>query len=71
MAAKRARQKDKTVIRTGTPFTVYFSEEQTRKLNHLSRERRVTKAELLRFAVDRLVEELNGGQLELPLGVQL
>jgi len=69
MASKRHRQKEK--VRTGTPFTVYFSQEQTRQLNDISRLRRVTKAELLRFAVDRLVEELNGGQLELPLGVQL
>ncbi len=71
MAGRRSRSKDRVVTRNGTPFTVYFSEEQTRRLNDISRLRRVTKAELLRFAVDRLIDELQGGQLELPLGVQM
>jgi hypothetical protein len=58
-------------VRKGTPLTVYFSDEQTTQLNNISRQRRVPKAELLRIAVDLLVNQLNDGQLQLPLGVDI
>ncbi len=61
----------KMPVRKGTPLTVYFSDEQTAQLNNISRQRRVPKAELLRIAVDLLVNQLNDGQLQLPLGVDI
>jgi hypothetical protein len=61
----------KATSRKGTPLTVYFSDSQTSQLNELSRQRRVPKAELLRIAVDLLVEQLNSGQLQLPLGIDI
>ncbi len=57
--------------RNGTPFTIYFSDQQTERLNRISRERRVSKAELVRIGVDLLVAQLSSGQLELPLGIDL
>lgn len=57
--------------RNGTPFTIYFSDQQTARLNRISRERRVSKAELVRIGVDLLLAQLSSGQLELPLGIDL
>jgi hypothetical protein len=57
------------VLRKGVPFTVYFSAEQAKALAAISRDRRVSKSTLVRFAVERLLEEIESGQLELPLGV--
>jgi hypothetical protein len=59
-----ARQK-----RRGEPFTVYFTKEQSARLRAVSRERHVSKAALVRFAIDRLLDQWRGGQLELPLGL--
>lgn len=67
----RARDNARVPVRRGTPLTVYFSDEQTMQLNGISRQRRVPKAELLRIAVDLLVNQLNDGQLQLPLGVNI
>lgn len=68
---KQTRGNAKVPSRRGTPLTVYFSDEQTIQLNNISRQRRVPKAELLRIAVDLLVNQLNDGQLQLPLGVDI
>lgn len=68
---KRTRGNSGSAARKGTPLTVYFSDEQTMQLNDISRQRRVAKAELLRIAVDLLVNQLNDGQLQLPLGVDI
>lgn len=57
--------------RNGTPFTIYFSDQLTENLNRVSRERRVSKAELVRIGVDLLLAQLSSGQLELPLGIDL
>jgi hypothetical protein len=57
--------------RNGTPFTIYFNDQQTENLNRISRERRVPKAELVRFGVDLMLAQLSNGQLELPLGIDL
>lgn len=57
------------VSRKGVPFTVYFSPEQSRALATISRDRRVSKATVVRFAVERLLEQIENGQLELPLGM--
>lgn len=61
----------KSGLRKGVPLTVYFSEDQTAKLNAVSAQRRVPKAELLRVAVDLLLDQLDGGQLQLPLGIDI
>jgi hypothetical protein len=55
--------------RSGKPLTVYFSEDLSRALKSASTERRVHKSELVRFAVERLLNDLASGQLELPLGL--
>ena len=57
------------VSRKGVPFTVYFSPEQANALAAISRDRRVSKANLVRFAVERLLEQIESGQIDLPLGV--
>ncbi len=71
MSKPPTRRHTKVPVRRGTPLTVYFSDAQTIQLNNLSRERRVPKAELLRIAVDLLVDQINGGQLRLPLGIDI
>lgn len=71
MANSENRGTSKAPRRKGTPFTMYFSDQQTEELNRISRQRRVPKAELLRVAVDLLVNQLNDGQLQLPLGVDI
>jgi predicted DNA-binding protein len=55
--------------RNGRPLVVYFSQEQAERLASVSQRRCVAKADLVRFAVDRLLNQLNSGQLELPLGI--
>jgi Ribbon-helix-helix domain len=67
----QSRSKGKAPTRKGKPLTVYFSDAQTVQLNDLSRRRRVPKSELLRIAVDLLVDQINGGQLHLPLGIEI
>jgi hypothetical protein len=55
--------------RTGIPLTVYLPEDQTARLNEMCKLRHVTKATVVRFAMDQLFVQLNNGQLELPLGL--
>jgi len=55
-------------VRKGVPFTMYFSSEQAEALTAISRARRVPKSTVVRYAVERLLEQLENGQLELPLG---
>jgi hypothetical protein len=55
--------------RNGKPFTVYLSNELSIALNNASAERRVDKSEIVRLAVQRLLNDLASGQLELPLGL--
>jgi predicted DNA-binding protein len=54
--------------RTGVPFTMYFSAEQAQALTTVSRHRRVSKSTLVRYAVERLLEQLESGHLDLPFG---
>ena len=58
------------VRRKGRPFTLYLSPELAHELDALSRSRRVAKADLIRVALDRLLLDLRGGQLRLPLGTE-
>ncbi|MCC6292525.1 MAG: hypothetical protein IT164_07765 [Bryobacterales bacterium] len=71
MARSRAKHEPdvRRVKRTGKPLMIYFSPEQADRLTLLAGERRVTKATIVRYAVDRLLDDLNNGQLELPLGL--
>jgi len=60
-AQNAAKRKGKKAV------LVYFPKEQAEQLSSTARERRVTKAALVRVAVGRLLNELNSGQLDLPL----
>jgi predicted DNA-binding protein len=55
--------------RKGKPLTIYFDKVLAERLYFTSQERRVPKATLVRFAVERLLNQLSTGQLELPLGL--
>lgn len=63
------KEPSKQQKRRGEPFTVYFRKEQSSDLRAVSRQRQVSKAALVRFAVDQLLNQLRNGQLELPLGL--
>ena len=65
-ASRKLPEKTK---RSGVPLTVYLPEDQAAQLGELSKERHVTKATIVRFAVDRLFSDLSNGQLDLPLGL--
>ncbi len=62
-ATKKSSRKGKTAV------LVYFPTEQAANLSTVARARRVPKAELIRVAVGRLLDDLNSGQLDLPLGL--
>jgi hypothetical protein len=70
MKKGRKSMAKKEVQRKGTPFTLYLSLEQARQLESVSQKRRIPKAAVVRFAVDRLLTQLGSGQLELPLGIE-
>jgi hypothetical protein len=57
------------VVRRGVPFTLYFTAEQAEALAAISRTRRVSKSTVIRFAVERLLKQIESEQLELPLGL--
>jgi hypothetical protein len=65
----RKRKLARKEVRTGTPYTVYFSTEQAKGLQSIAQERHVAKATLVRYAVDQLLRQFTSGQLELPLGL--
>ena len=58
------------VRRTGKPYTVYLSEDLSRALAEASEKRRVDKSAIVRVAIERLLTDLENGQLQLPLGIQ-
>lgn len=68
--APTTANKPRLVRRKGRPFTLYLSPELAQQLEMLSRTRRVTKAELVRVALDRLLLDMRNGQLSLPLGME-
>lgn len=55
--------------RSGVPYTVYLSEDMTVALNALSSQRKVDKSDLVRTAIQRLLDDIANGQLDLPLGI--
>lgn len=56
--------------RSGVPITVYLDETLNRRLNTASKERHTGKSSIVRIAVERLLTQLESGQLDLPLGIQ-
>jgi hypothetical protein len=50
-------------------LTVYFSEDLSKALSATAEGRRVGKSTIIRIAVERLLHQLESGQLELPLGI--
>lgn len=70
--SRRARKKSAAQQRgkrRGIPVTVYFSENLSKALSAASEGRRVGKSTIIRIAVERLLHQLESGQLELPLGI--
>lgn len=66
----RKHEKNSQSGRQGKPQTIWFSNDQSQALDSLSRERRVTKTTLIKFAVDEMLKGLQSGQLKLPLGIK-
>ena len=65
----RSPKKVQAGRRTGIPLTVYLPETQAARLSEICKTRHVTKATIVRFAMDQLFVQLGNGQLELPLGL--
>jgi len=57
------------INRSGVPITVYLDKSLNNRLNATSKERHVGKSSIIRLAVERLLTQLESGQLELPLGI--
>ena len=58
-----------TAKRTGKPLTVYLADDLSRALAAASEKRMVHKSVIVRVAVERLLNDLEAGQLQLPLGI--
>ena len=55
--------------RRGVPLTVYLSDELSDALSTTATERRVDKATIVRAALERFLQQLDNGQMDLPLGL--
>ena len=55
--------------RSGLPFTLYLRREQAARLEMLARGRHVAKSELVRVAIDRLLDELERRRQHAPVGL--
>ena len=55
--------------RRGKPLTVYLADDLSHALAAASKKRMVHKSAIVRLAVERLLNDLEAGQLELPLGI--
>ena len=64
-----ARTRRAATHRTGKALLVYVNDELADSIETLASQRRVTKSELVRTALNLLVDQLNNGQLRLPLGI--
>ena len=58
-----------TAKRTGKPLTVYLADDLSSALAAASKKRMVHKSVIVRVAVERLLNDLEAGQLKLPLGI--
>ena len=54
--------------RSGIPCTVYLSDEITAALKAISSQRRVDQSDLVKAAIQRLLDDIANGQLDLPPG---
>jgi hypothetical protein len=61
----------KAARRTGKPLNIYLPQVQAGRLHALAKERHIAMSNIVRFALDRLFQDLDGGQLDLPLGLGL
>lgn len=50
-------------------MTVYLSVEMSAALSAVSKQRKVDKSAIVRTAIERLLADLESGQLDLPLGI--
>ena len=66
---RRVVRAETTVKRTGKPITVYLNDDLSHALTTTCEKRKVHKSDIVRVAVERLLNDLEGGQLELPLGI--
>jgi hypothetical protein len=57
------------VKRNGKPLTVYFNDDLSLALAAACKKRKIDKSVVVRVAVERLLNDLEAGQLELPLGI--
>ncbi|WP_263408831.1 ribbon-helix-helix domain-containing protein [Terriglobus tenax] len=56
--------------RNGKPYTLYLSDELSSALASASERRKIDKSVIVRIAIEKLLNELESGQLQLPLGIQ-
>lgn len=66
---KRPFVKPESSKRSGRPLTVYLNDDLSNALTMTCERRRVHKSDIVRVAVERLLNDLESGQLELPLGI--
>jgi hypothetical protein len=67
---KRAVLRAETPVkRNGKPLTVYLNDDLSQALATTCEKRKVHKSDIVRVAVERLLNDLESGQLELPLGI--
>jgi hypothetical protein len=55
--------------RSGKPLTIYLNDGLSVSLAATCEKRKVNKSDLVRVAVERLLNDLESGQLDLPLGI--
>jgi hypothetical protein len=55
--------------RNGKPLTVYLNDDLSLALSTTCEKRKVDKSVVVRVAVERLLNDLEAGQLTLPLGI--
>jgi hypothetical protein len=58
------------MARKRVQFNLNLPPEELSRLKKLSEERRVPMVNIVRFALDLLFEQLEGGQLQLPFGLE-
>jgi hypothetical protein len=63
------QQRVKKPGRTGKALNIYLPQSQAGRLHALAKERHIPMSNIVRFALDRLFQDLDGGQLDLPLGL--
>ncbi|MEM4724898.1 MAG: CopG family transcriptional regulator [Candidatus Hadarchaeum sp.] len=72
MSTVESSPSDRRVLRPrrrGRPITVYLDDTLSQRLSEAARLRHIDKSELVRIALDRLLTQLETGQLQLPLGI--